>query len=269
MRKTLSTSTLLDNAVNTIKNDMELSNETVATSPKAERIWRAIRMLKEEGKNFITGDVFILCNDISFDYVKKFVVSLYFRGIITRISKSVGTKPAVYALEKDEKPDPLYVPPYVYRRLIRSKTEEAVKEPQSAPPVKNPEKSDTSGDTSKPDKTATKHTADDIKMAQYILRGYHEDLASKVQRLNLFIHKIWEDRKIDNIQEGVLLLDLIGETLKLYFTKTAQVEREEITLQKLAEIYRPELSDEDKAGWRQFLKREREQSHFSQAIEEE
>jgi hypothetical protein len=258
MRTTLSAPTSIASPIDA---DPNLSSKRLNTAPKAEMMWRAIRILNEEGKNFSAPDILKLCDDISIDYVKKFVVSLYFRGIIARISPSIGIKPAVYGLIKDEKPDPLFIPSYVYRQLkgskgaeIGSKSSEAVKEPLPKPPEKSTTKIDTSTDnsksdtttpiadkpatlkpdesaTSKPDKptaskpdtNATKASAIDTKIAHCILRGYQEDLANKVQQLILYTHKIYEDKRSGNLREGYLLLDLIRGCLTLYFLKSAQV----------------------------------------------
>ncbi|UCG35571.1 MAG: hypothetical protein JSW17_01875 [Candidatus Omnitrophota bacterium] len=244
MRTVLSKITSIKNSID---NDSNLSKERLITSPKAETMWRAIRTLNEEKGKFITSDILVLCGDISLDYAKKFVINLYFRGIIERLTPSIGTKPAVYVLKKDKKPDPLFIPPYTYRRLIGSKAKtdlkssKIVKETQSTPSEKNVEKSDSDTlkpdsttaivdrpDISKPDKTATKAGADDTKTALYILKGYHNDLTNKVQRFNLYVHRIGNERKTDNIQEGFLLLDLIKECFKLYFSKVIRAEKDGI-----------------------------------------
>lgn len=240
MRTVLSKITSIKNSID---NDSNLSKERLITSPKAETMWRAIRTLNEEKGKFITSDISVLCGDISLDYAKKFVTNLYFRGIIERITPSKGTKPAVYILKNDEKPDPLFMPPYTYRRLMglkatetESKPPEIVKETQSTPSEKNVEKSDS--DTLKPDSTTgvvvkcnIKDTiaikaSTDVETALYILKGYYNDLANKVQRLNLYIHKIGEEKETDNIQEGLLLLDLIKDCAKLYFNKIIQAKKD-------------------------------------------
>lgn len=250
MRTTLSASTPIAKAIDAEQN---LSTKGLNTASKADMMWRAIRILHEEGKNFNASDILKLCDGISSDYVKKFLINLYFRGIIARTAPHKGTTPASYALIKDEKPDPLFIPPYTYRQLkgslgteLGAKSSAADKNPDPPQPEKKGENLNTSTDNAppaaateqaadkppapKPDTnaTATKMSTIDEKIAHCILRGYQEDLANKVQQLILFTHKIYEDKSRYNLQEGYLLLDLIRSCLTLYFLKSAQIAGEEI-----------------------------------------
>jgi len=203
---------------NAIDSDQEQAMKRSNTSPKAEMMWRAIRILHEEGKNFSIPDILKLCDNISIDYVKKFLVYLYFRGITTRISLGIGKKPSIYALCKDERPDPLFVSPYMYRKLMRAKSSEITTEPAPISSDEDSKKADT--------KTNEKDTVTYI--LRDILRVYQEDLANKVQQLNFYVHRIGDEKRMDDKQEGFLLLDLIRDCLTLYFHKSAQVKYQEM-----------------------------------------
>ncbi|MEW6378625.1 MAG: hypothetical protein AB1611_03335 [bacterium] len=68
--------------------------------------------------------------------------------------------------------------------------------------------------------------AERIENIRRILDGFYEDCISKIQWLNLVIHKVRDDDKMKYLQEVYLHLDAIRIAIKLYYTKLLQASQD-------------------------------------------